>query len=129
MADGYAPRPTLVIVVTSVWGVLLVPGLLGAALSPMFFDAPGAMNNPAAWVNALVVVSFPCLCILSIATSWIVWVWRRRRSARSSSYAQIALACLPLIPVAYFVVLMVIETVGVLLSGQPLGLHSTIIRH
>lgn len=129
MADDYTPRPTLVIVVTALWGVLLVPGILGAALSPMFFDAPGSMNNPAAWVNALIVVSFPCLCILSIAASWIVWVWRRRRPTRSSSYAQIAGACLPLIPVAYFAVVLVIETVGVLFSGQPLGLHSTIIRH
>jgi hypothetical protein len=129
MPDDHAPRPTLVIAVTVVWGVLLVPGLLGAALSPMFFDAPGSMDNPAAWVNALVVVAFPCLCILSIAGSWAVWAWRKRHPARFFAGAQIVVALLPLLPVTYVVVAMVVETAGVIASGQPLGLHSTIIRH
>ncbi len=124
------PRPTVAIVATAVWGVLLIPGLVGAALSPMFFDAPGgSMNDPAAWINALIVVSFPCLCLVSIAGAWIVWLWRKRSPTRSGSYAQIVLACLPLIPVIYVGAALVIETVGVLRSGQPLGLHSTIIRH
>jgi hypothetical protein len=86
MAAPNGARPTLPIVVTAVWGVLLLPGLLGAALSVMFFDAPGSMTNPAAWTNASIVVSFPVLCLLS-------------------------------------------GTIGVLTSGQPLGLHSTIIKH
>ena len=116
-------KPTIAIVVTAVWGTLLLPGLLGAALSVMFFDAPGSMNNPAAWFNALVVVSFPVLCLLSIAATWIVW---RTCAPRG---AQIAAACLPLIPVVYVAGAMVVETAGVLLSGQPLGLHSTTISH
>jgi hypothetical protein len=41
MADGNALRPTFEIVVTAVWGSLTLPGLAMAALSPMFFDAPG----------------------------------------------------------------------------------------
>jgi hypothetical protein len=123
------PRPTLAIVATAVWGALLIPGLVGAALSPMFFDAPGSMNNTSAWINALIVVSFPFLCLAAIAGTWIVWIWRKRRPTRFSSYAQIAVACLPLIPLVYVGAALVIETVGVLLSGQPLGLHSTIIQH
>jgi len=129
MADGANPRPTLAIVVTIVWGVLLLPGLLGAALSPMFFDAPGSMDNPAAWMNALVVVSFPVLCLLSIGASWLVWAVGKSGSTRPSSYAAIAAAGLPLLPVAYVVAAMVVETAGVIASGQPLGLHSTIIKH
>lgn len=128
MQNGNERRPTFVIIVTLVWGVLLLPGLLGAALSPMFFDAPGSMNNPAAWINALIVVSFPCLCILAIAGSWLVWSLQKRSATRPSSLA-IAAAALPLIPVAYVTVVLIAGTIGVLFSGQPLGLHSTIIRH
>jgi hypothetical protein len=121
-------KPMLAVIVTAVWGVLLLPGLLGAALSPMFFDAPGSMDNPAAWVNALIVVSFPVLCLLSIGGSWLVWSVRRRKPTGTSSYAAIAAAALPLLPIAYFVVAMVIGTAGVLFSGQPMGLHSTVIK-
>jgi hypothetical protein len=128
MNDPPPPRPILAIVVTAVWGVLLVPGLLGAALSPMFFDAPGSMENPAAIFNALVVVSFPVLCIVSIVAVWALWLLHRR-AQRRVPYAQIAAACLPMLPVAYVVVAIIVETAGVVLSGQPLGLHSTIIKH
>jgi len=122
-------RPTLAVIVTVVWGVLALPGLLAAALSPMFFDAPGSMNNPIAWINALIVVSFPVLCFLSIGATWVFWLARKGRPpSRAASSAQVALACLPLLPVAYIVAAMVIETAGVLLSGQPMGLHSTIIK-
>jgi hypothetical protein len=128
MNDHPQPRPIFAIVVTVVWGVLLFPGLLGAALSPMFFDAPGSMENPVAIFNALVVVSFPILCIISIAGVWILWSLHRR-APRRVPYAQIAAACLPLFPVGYVVVAMIVETAGVIFSGQPLGLHSTIIKH
>ncbi|MGC1379647.1 MAG: hypothetical protein WA814_01345 [Candidatus Baltobacteraceae bacterium] len=127
MAENDAPRPTLPIVATAVWGTLLFPGLFGAALSPMFFDAPGSMDNPAAWLNALIVVTFPILCVIAIAGSWIVWA-RRKRAPERGRFAQIAVVVLPAIPIAYVVVALVVETIGVLLSGQPMGLHSTIIH-
>ena len=122
-------RPTLAVIVTVVWGVLALPGLLAAALAPMFFDAPGSMNNPVAWLNALIVVSFPVLCLLSIGATWLFRFARKRRApSRAASSAQVVLACLPLLPIGYIVVAMVVETAGVLLSGQPMGLHSTIIK-
>ncbi len=94
----------------------------------MFFDAPGSMNNPVAWINAGIVVSFPLLCLVAIAGSWVVWAARRNREAsKASAVTSIAVASLPLLPVAYVVVAMVIETIGVIASGQPMGLHSTII--
>jgi len=122
-------RPTLAIIVTIVWGVLALPGLLGAALAPMFFDAPGSTNNPLAWINALIVVSFPVLCLLSIGATWLFWFARKGRApSHAASSMQVVLAALPLLPIAYIVVAMVVETAGVLLSGQPMGLHSTIIK-
>jgi|SRR5581483_5191919 len=122
-------RPTVAVIVTVVWGVLALPGLLAAALSPMFFDAPGSVNNPVAWINALIVVSFPVLCFLSIAATWTVWLTRKNRSpSRLSTSVQIGVACLPLLPVLYIAVAMIAETAGVVLSGQPMGLHSTIIH-
>lgn len=122
-------RPVLAIVASAVWGVLLLPGLLAAALSAMFFDAPGSIDNPAAWTNALIVVSFPVLCLLSIAGSWIVWGIGKRSAPQARSFAALAIALLPTLPIAYFVAVTAIGTVGVLTSGQPLGLHSTIIKH
>jgi hypothetical protein len=92
-------------------------------------DAPGSISNPAAWLNASIVVAFPSLCILSIAGSWIVWAWRKHHPTRFFAGAQIVVALLPLLPVTYVLGAMVVETVGVIASGQPLGLHSTIIKH
>lgn len=126
---GGEAKPTTAVVATIVWGVLLFPGLMGAALSVMFFDAPGSINNPAAWTNALIVVSFPVLCAISIGASWIVWMWRKQSATRAAAGAQLVAAALPLLPVGYFVVVLVVGTIGILFSGQPLGLHSTIIKH
>jgi hypothetical protein len=123
-----APRSTLPIVATAIWGVLLFPGLVGAALSPMFFDAPGSMNNPAAWINAMIIVSFPLLCLISIAGTWIAWSLRKRASVHAP-YAVLVLALLPALPIGYVAAATIVSTIGVLTSGQPLGLHSTIIKH
>ncbi len=110
--------------------MLLIPGLLGAALAPMFFDAPGAMNNPVAWINAGIIVSFPFLCCAAIAGSWIVWAARRNREpSKTSTAATIAVAALPLLPIGYVAIALAIETIGVMANGQPMGLHSTIISH
>ena len=117
----------IAIVVTIVWGVLTVPGVFAALFSVMFFDAPGSIDNPAAWLNALVVVSFPCLCVIAIVGTWILHAVRRSSDNPRLSIPQIGVACLPLLPVAYVALMMLIGTVGVVLSGQPLGLHSTVI--
>ncbi len=127
MADRHA-HPTLPIVVSVVWGALLIPGLAGAALSVMFFDAPGSVENPVAWANALIVVSFPCLCIVAIVGSWIVWAWKKRAPSRFSTASAFALAGLPLLPVVYVAIALSAEVIGALASGQPMGLHSTVIH-
>jgi hypothetical protein len=129
VADQRAPQPLLAIVASVVWGLAFFPGLVGAALSVMFFDAPGSMENPAAWINAGIVASFPLLCLIAIAGSWIAWPLQKRRLAASPSLGQFALAGLPLLPIAYVVIAMILETLGLLVSGQPMGLHSTVIKH
>ena len=128
MAD-HAAKPTLAIVVTLIWGILLIPGLLGAVTSPMFFDAPGSMQNPAAWTNMLIIVSFPCLCVVSIITSWINFAWQKRSGARRSLIAPIVAAVLPLIPIAYVASALVIQTGSMVARHEAPGLHTTIIRH
>ncbi|MBV8197440.1 MAG: hypothetical protein JO101_05095 [Candidatus Eremiobacteraeota bacterium] len=77
------------------------------------------MNNPAAWANALIVASFPLLCIVSIGAAWLM---------HSRARIQLAAACPPLIPVAYVVAAAVIGIIGALLRGQTPGLHSKIIK-
>ena len=107
----------------------MLPGLVGAALSPMFFDAPGSMNNPAAWANALIIVSFPCLCILSIIVTWIAWFTYKRRPTPPKRYMQIVAALLPVIPVAYVAGALLIGMGQLIVTHQPMGLHTTIIHN
>lgn len=103
MTNLNARRPVLAIITTVVWGVLLVPGAAGALLSPMMFDAPGSMNDPQVIAAFVSVVSFPILCVVSIAASWIAWRVFRTSSSGASRAVPIALASLPLVPVVYFV--------------------------
>ncbi|MEO6834878.1 MAG: hypothetical protein ABI231_03110 [Candidatus Tumulicola sp.] len=127
MAERNA-RPTLPIAASLVWGALLIPGLIGAAFSVMFFDAPGSIDNPAAWANASIIVSFPCLCIVAIAGSWIIWAWKKRAPSHFSTGCAIVLAGLPLLPIVYVAIALAAEVFGALASGQPMGLHSTVIH-
>lgn len=124
-----SPGPLIAILASAIWGVLLLPGLIGALLSPMMFDAPGSVNNPVAWINALVIVSFPCLCIGSIAAVWIVYARHKRHATRATLAGQLVAAALPLLPILYFVVALIIGIALQLLSGQAPGLHSTVIQH
>ncbi len=117
-------RPLVPIVASVVWGVLFFPGLFGAAMSAMFFDAPGSESNPYAWINAGIVTSFPLLCLLSIALGWLLWAVQRRRAA-TRRRSQIVVACLPMLPIAYLVAVIVVGLVELMTSGAPPGLHST----
>lgn len=128
-ATPQSPGAIVPVLASAIWGVLLFPGLLGALLSPMMFDAPGSANNPVAWMNALIIVSFPCLCILSIVIVWIVYARHKRRPTRGTMAGQLIAAGLPLLPILYVAIVMVVGMAGLLLSGQTPGLHSTVITH
>ena len=121
--------PLIPILTSAIWGVLLLPGLVGALLSPMMFDAPGSMENPAAWINALSIVSFPCLCIVSIATVWIVYGRHKHHPTRGTMAGQLVAAGLPLLPILYFVIVLIVGMMWLALSGQTPGLHSIEIKH
>ena len=122
--DARSPTPTLPLVVTFVWGILMIPGLFSLLFAPMMFDAPGSMGNPVTYLMILLVASFPLLCAVSIAGSWMIWNRRKRSPERASPVAAIILACLPLLPAA-IVIVQAFFTIGT----QPRGLHSTIIGH
>ena len=129
MTDNSEPKPFLAILASVVWGLAFFPGLVGAALSGMMFDAPGSMENPVAWINALIIVSFPLLCLVAIVGSWIAFPFQKRRSAISPSLGQLVVAGLPLLPIAYVVVLVIVGIIYGLLSGVSPGLHETVIKH
>ena len=123
------PGPVIPILASAIWGIAFVPGALGALLSPMMFDAPGSMNNPIAWINVLAIVSFPCLCIVSIAAAWIAYARYKSHPTRGAMAAQLVAAGLPLLPILYFVVAIVIGIAIAFFSGETPGLHSTVITH
>jgi hypothetical protein len=113
-------RTTVAMVSTIVWGLLLIPGFIGALLSGMMFDSPGSVKDPSAYLMAALLVSFPILCIVSIAGSWIVWT--TRRNFKRAPAIQIAVACVPLIPGAVFVVVVAVAIVFQLIrraAGAP----------
>jgi len=124
MESSPAPRPTLPLIVTFVWGTLLIPGLVSLLFTPMMFDAPGSASNPMTYLIILFVLSFPVLCIISLIGTWIVFNAQKRSPERSLAVPQIVIACLPLIPIGIWIVEFMF-TVGT----QPWGLHSTIIQH
>jgi hypothetical protein len=82
----------VLIVTTVLW---LLAGLLGSVLamfSVMMFDAPGSENNPGTIALFFSTSTFPLVCLLSIASSWILY--RRQRFTIACW-----LACLPLLNV------------------------------
>ncbi|MGC9993255.1 MAG: hypothetical protein ABSD52_12780 [Candidatus Cybelea sp.] len=102
MANNRAPRPVLAIVVTTVWGLLSVPGLLIAvAGAPMAFDAPGSAANPLVWVIVLGFLSFPVACVVSIVASWLTWKMPKVR---------VAMASIPLLPMLTIVSAMALSS-------------------
>ena len=98
----HSAEPGIPIAASIAWGVLALPGLLMALFTPMMFDAPGSQHNPQVWLMAGVVLSFPFLCALSIAGSWIAWRLTRGAPSRAGIVVQAIFACLP---VAHVVVL------------------------
>lgn len=122
--DAKPLTPALPLVVTIAWGTLMVPGLFSLLFAPMMFDAPGSMGNPTTYLIILLVASFPLLCAVSIAGSWILWNRQKRSPQCTSLVGPVILACLPLLPAA-IVIVQAIPTIGT----QPWGLHTTIIKH
>lgn len=96
---------------TAGWGLSAVASLLPLMFSVMLFDAPGSENNP--WLIALAggLASFPVLCVVSIAASWIIWVvtrnWPAER-ATTGRWLRVGAALLPLLSM----LVMVIAVVG-----------------
>jgi hypothetical protein len=102
VANNRAPTPVLAIVVTAVWGLLSVPGLLIAvAGAPMAFDAPGSAANPLVWVIVFGFLAFPVTCVVSIVASWLTWRMPKVR---------VAMASIPLLPMLTIVAAMALSS-------------------
>jgi hypothetical protein len=101
--DNKAPGSTFRLVVTIVWGLLLVPGLGALLTAPMLFDTPGSAEQPHTYLMILLAFLFPVLCIASIVGTWVLWSRQKRSPHPSFTVAQIIVGCLPLIPTAVVV--------------------------
>lgn len=60
------------IILYSLFSLGLIPALMMAMISPMFFDAPGSEEQAFTWVLFWGVLSLPVLIILSIPVSLIL---------------------------------------------------------
>lgn len=116
-------EPGIPIAASIAWGVLVWPGLLMAMFTPMMFDAPGSASNPLAWLMVGVVVSFPLLCALSVAGSWMAWRLTRASPSRAGVVAQAVFACLPAAHVLLLVGFFLFWSFGTPLTPQ---MHETI---
>lgn len=63
---------TFLFVATVILVVGAVVGFLPAVMTPMMFDAPGSLENPATVILALSVATFPITCILAVLLSWLM---------------------------------------------------------
>lgn len=79
------PPRVWLIVTTIVFGCLGLIGVLGAFSSFFLFDAPGSEKNLAVWVLFWSLLTFPVVCVVAIAASWIVFALKRFVLARCVS--------------------------------------------
>ncbi|MBD2258048.1 hypothetical protein [Pseudanabaena sp. FACHB-2040] len=59
-------------IATAVLIAAAVIGVFPAVMTPMMFDAPGSMENPATVTLAIGVATFPIVCVLAVVLSWTV---------------------------------------------------------
>ena len=95
------PRGVLIflIVATIVFGLSLLPAAMAVMMSPMAFDAGQSRE---AWTLVVLVWAYPVLVIVGLVVAWILYAFKAYRTA-------IAFSLLPLLDVAAFAVLFVVE--------------------
>lgn len=64
----------LLSIATVIWVLGAVVGALPALMTPMMFDSPGSLENPATVTLAISVATFPVVCILAVLLSWLVFL-------------------------------------------------------
>ena len=84
------------IILYSIFGLGLIPALMMAMISPMFFDAPGSEAQAFTWVLFWGVLSVPVLIILSIPVSLIL---ARRKKYKTSLWVSL----LPLLSLIWII--------------------------
>ncbi len=73
---------TYLIVTTIVFGLAGVVGIFPALTSFFLFDAPGSTENPGTIALFVSALSFPLVCVVSVAASWILYWMERFTAAR-----------------------------------------------
>ncbi|KQY92419.1 hypothetical protein ASD21_13520 [Caulobacter sp. Root1455] len=85
-------RRLLLVLATITYGVLAVPGAIGAIFTPLMFDAPGALYNPVAWLGFVLGAGFWVVCLLAPLLAWIQWRRGREPIAWAAMAAPVAWA-------------------------------------
>jgi hypothetical protein len=80
---------TCLIVATILFSLVGLLGILPALTSFFIFDAPGSEKNPATIVLFFSALTLPIVCLLSIATAWVIYARKHFAAA----------CCIALIPV------------------------------
>jgi hypothetical protein len=60
-----------VLALAALWAVVGIVSFLPAMFSVMMFDAPGSTEQPATWVLALSVLSFPLVCLFAVVNALV----------------------------------------------------------
>jgi hypothetical protein len=87
----------LLIVTTSIFGVLMLPDLAVALFTPFLFDSPSATDHTGVVLFAAVIISYPVVYLLSMILGWVFY------SLQKYLLATIA-GLLPLINIVMFMV-------------------------
>ncbi len=72
---------TFLLIATVLFGSGAVLGLMPALMAPMLFDAPGSTSNPGTILLFWSAFTFPVVCVVAIATAWILYTRKRVRAA------------------------------------------------
>jgi hypothetical protein len=71
----------ILILSSTIFGMLLVPGFGAMKISPLVFKAPAAETNPKLVAFVVALVSYPILTILAIPISWILYALKKYMAA------------------------------------------------
>jgi hypothetical protein len=60
-------------IITSLFAVLGLLGVLPALMSPMLLDSPQAQHSPIAILMFLCIATFPLVCFCSVLIAWLLF--------------------------------------------------------
>lgn len=82
-------RPWL-ITASVIYGLVFIPSLGMAMMSPMLFDAPGSLENRMLWVVFYSIMGLPLSIFVALPCMWIAYKREIRRGALLFSLLPVA---------------------------------------